>query len=109
MTAEADIVVDREENALLVPNQAIRSLGGQRVVFLVDSTDVSSEGGLSLPFGEQNFLEEIRPVTIEIGLKSTSSSQVIGGDLRQGDQILANPPDELVVRYQRENNTSSNQ
>jgi len=109
MTAEADIVVDREENALLVPNQAIRSLGGQRVVFLVDSTEASSEGGLSLPFGEQNSLEEIRPVTIEIGLKSTSSSQVIGGDLHQGDRILVNPPDELVVQFQRENNTSRNQ
>ncbi len=109
MTAQADIIVEREENALLVPNQAIRSLGGRRVVFLVDPTEASSEGGLNLPFGEQDSLEGIHPVTIEIGLKSTSFSQVIGGDLHEGDQILTNPPDELVVRYQRENNTSSNQ
>jgi HlyD family secretion protein len=107
MTAEADIVVDREENALLVPNQAIRSLGGQRVVFLVDPTEASSEGGLNLPFGEQD--SRIRPVTIEIGLKSISSSQIVGGELRQGDRILANPPDEIVVRFQQENDTSRNQ
>ncbi len=109
MTAEADIVVDRAEDALLVPNQAIRSLGGQRVVFLVDPTEASSEGGLNLPFGEQDSLDGIRPVTIEIGLKSISSSQIVGGELRQGDRILANPPDEVVVRFQQENDTSRNQ
>ena len=103
MTAEADIVVDREEDALLVPNQAIRSLDGQRVVFLVDPTEASSEGGLNLPFGEQNPLEGLRPVTIEIGLKSTSSSQIVGGDLHPGDRILLNPPDEVVVHFQNEN------
>lgn len=109
MTADADIVVDREQDVLLVPNQAVRSLNGQRVVYLVEETEASSEGGLTLPLGEPDPLEGIRPVYIEIGLKSASSSQVTGGDLQEGDQILLNPADEIVRAFQNQSDISRNQ
>lgn len=73
MTSAVDIVVSRTDEALLVPNQAIRTNEGIQVVFLLDSS-----GGLI-------------PVAINLGASSSTLSEVIGGDLKEGDWIVINP------------------
>ncbi len=69
MTAAVSIVVQRVDDALLVPNRAVRVVDGQRVVYiLVDG--------------------EPQIATIELGASSDMYSQVIGGDLQAGDVII---------------------
>jgi HlyD family secretion protein len=73
MTAAVNIVVSQLENVLLVPNRAVRLLDGERVVYVL----------------KDNNLE---PVRIELGLSSETHSEVVGGDLQEGDRIVLNPP-----------------
>ncbi len=77
LTAAVNIVVSEVENALLVPNRAVRVRDGERVVY------VSRNGGL-----EQ--------VTIELGASSELYSEVITGELKEGDLIVLNPPSSLM-------------
>jgi HlyD family secretion protein len=72
MTASADIVVNELEGSL-VPAQAVRFLGGQRVVYV---------------------LREGRPVPVEVvlGLSSAEDIQVLEGDLQPGEAVILNPP-----------------
>jgi HlyD family secretion protein len=76
MTAAVNIVVSQIENVLLVPNRAVRLLDGERVVYVL----------------QENGLE---PVRIELGISSETHSEVIGGELREGDLIVLNPPSVL--------------
>jgi HlyD family secretion protein len=73
MTAAVNIVVSQLEDVLLVPNRAVRILEGKRVVY------VMQEGAP-------------QPVEVQLGASSESSSEVIGGELKEGDPILLNPP-----------------
>ena len=74
MTSAVNIVIDQLEDALLVPNRAVRVVNGQRVIYLL-STDGS-----------------LRRVDIELGASSETYSEVIGGELSVGDLIILNPP-----------------
>ena len=76
MTAAVNIVVDQIDDVLLVPNRAVRILDGKQVVYI---------------------LENGRPVPVEITLGASSdvSSEVIDGDLREGDVVVLNPPAEF--------------
>lgn len=73
MTAAVNIVVEEKQNVLLVPNRAVRVIEGQRVVYILDG-------------------EMIKRVDLELGASSDTNSEVIGGDLKEGDQIILNPP-----------------
>jgi HlyD family secretion protein len=73
MTAGVNIVVQKLTNVLLVPNQAVRVVNGKRVVYVLIS---------GIP----------QPVNITLGASSDTNSQVIGGDLKEGDPIVLNPP-----------------
>jgi len=73
MTAAVNIVVNQLSDVLLVPNRAVRVVEGKRVVY------VQRDG---LP----------EPVAIELGASSEASSQVVGGELKEGDLIVLNPP-----------------
>ncbi|MEA3351037.1 MAG: efflux RND transporter periplasmic adaptor subunit [Chloroflexota bacterium] len=115
MTSEVDVIVGHVDDDLLVPNQAIRMLSGQRVVYAlgdnlsVGETESSPEEGinLSLWMRIQQFLgissapTGIHPVTITIGMSSDSYSQVINGALEAGVEIILDPPDEIVRTSQR--------
>jgi HlyD family secretion protein len=70
MTANVTIVVARKQNALLVPNRAIRTVARERQV------DVRYKG-LTLP------------ITIQIGMTGDSVSEVLSG-LREGDVLVLN-------------------
>jgi HlyD family secretion protein len=73
MTAGVNIVVQKLNNVLLVPNRAVRVVNGNRVVYVL-------KGGIP------------QPVNITLGASSDADSQVVGGDLKEGDPIVLNPP-----------------
>jgi len=73
MTAAVNIVVSQLHDVLLVPNRAVRVLEGRRVVYLL------TEGAPA-------------PVEITLGASSETMSEVTEGELKEGDQIILNPP-----------------
>jgi HlyD family secretion protein len=73
MTAAVNIVVNELENVLLVPNRAVRIEDGERVVFILQNNQPES-------------------VTIVLGASSDTNSEVIDGELNEGDLIILNPP-----------------
>ena len=74
MSAEAVIRVQEVQEALLVPNRAVRMVDGQRVVYLL------REGGL------------LEAIPVRLGATSDAYSEVTGGGLQEGDLIVLNPP-----------------
>jgi HlyD family secretion protein len=76
MTAAVNFIVEQIEDVLLVPNRAVRTKDGKRVVYI---------------------LAEQTPIAVEItlGASSDTMSQVLRGDLKAGDQIILNPPTEF--------------
>lgn len=73
MTAAVNILVKEVKDVLLVPNRAVRIVDGQRVVYvLVDGFPVMTN--------------------IRLGSSSDTVSEVVGGDLQEGDLIVLNPP-----------------
>jgi HlyD family secretion protein len=77
MTAAVNIVVEEINDAVLVPNRAVRLVDGNRVVYVP---------------GENGTPEKVE---IRLGSSSDTMSVVVGGDLQEGDQIILNPPVEF--------------
>jgi HlyD family secretion protein len=76
MTAAVNIVVKEIKDELLVPNRAVRLSDNKRVVYL---------------------LVDGQPVKTEIRLGSSSDMSVIaGGDIKEGDTIILNPPTDFL-------------
>lgn len=73
MTAAVNIVVSELEDVLLVPNRAVRILDGQRVVYILKNGSPE-------------------PVAIVLGASSDVDSQILEGELQEGDLIVLNPP-----------------
>lgn len=73
MTAAVNIVVDQLEDVLLVPNRAVRVVEGERVVYILKS---------GAP----------QKVVITLGASSDMVSEVVGGELQEGDAVILNPP-----------------
>jgi len=73
MTAAVTISVKELKDALLVPNRAVRVINSKRMVYV---------------------LQNGQPVAVEVRLGATSdtNSEVVGGDLKEGDLIILNPP-----------------
>lgn len=78
MTAAVNIVVREIEDAVLVPNRAVRLVDGQRVVY------IQGEDGTPTK------------VEIRLGASSDIVSVVVGGDLKEGDIVILNPPIEFT-------------
>jgi HlyD family secretion protein len=74
MTSAVEIVVSQLENALLVPNQAVRAEEGKRIVYIL---------------GENG---QLTKVEVTLGASSDRYSQLLEGDLQLGDLIVLNPP-----------------
>lgn len=77
MTAAVNIVVEQLDNVLTVPNRAVRLLNGERVVYkLVNGV----------------------PQAIQITLGSTAdlNSEIVGGDIQEGDTVILNPPSQFL-------------
>ena len=76
MTAAANIIIQQIPDALLVPNRAVRLRDGQRVVYVLKN---------NIP----------TPVNITIGASSDQFSEILLGDLNEGDTLVLNPPTEF--------------
>jgi multidrug efflux pump subunit AcrA (membrane-fusion protein) len=73
MTAAANIAVSQLSNVLLVPNRAIRTQDSTRIVYIL-------KNGVATP------------IEITLGALSNTQSEVTGGNLQVGDEIILNPP-----------------
>lgn len=73
MTATVTITVEERQDVLLVPNRAVRLEEGEHVVYVL-----------------RNGLPE--RVVVTLGVSSDLQSEVLSGDLQEGDEILLNPP-----------------
>ena len=79
MTAEVDILIEEVENALLVPNKAVRLVDGDRVIYFLD------EKGLP------------EMVEIRLGASADGMSILLSDNLEEGAEIILNPPSEPGV------------
>lgn len=73
MTAAVNILVEQIENALQVPNRAVRVIDGQRVVYIMKNGQPT-------------------PVAIQLGASSDLYSEVAEGEINAGDEVVLNPP-----------------
>jgi len=78
MTSAVNIVVRQLDQALLIPNRAVRVVEGERVVYVL---------------GNDGTIESV-PITL--GASSDTHSEVVEGDLKVGDEVVLNPPRELT-------------
>ncbi len=77
MTAAVNIIVSQLDDVLTVPNRAVRLVDNQSVVYILKN---------SVP----------TPVNIEIGSSSDTTSEIISGDLKEGDKVILNPPSSFL-------------
>ena len=73
MTAAVTITVKEISNVLLVPNRTVRTLNGQRVVYILKNGQPVA-------------------VNVRLGAAADTNSEIVGGDLKEGDLIILNPP-----------------
>lgn len=73
MTAAVEIIVSQIDEALLVPNRAVRSIEGKRIVYVIDQ-----DGNLEL-------------VEVALGASSDKYSQLLNGEFSPSDMIVLNP------------------
>lgn len=73
MTTTVNIVVSELTDVLLVPNRALRLGSGERIVFVLRD-------------------EEMVSVPLILGAGSDAYSQILEGDLEEGELIVLNPP-----------------
>jgi len=73
MTAAVNIVVSEIKDILVIPNRAIRLKDGQRIVYTL-------RGG------------QLVEVKVEVGSSSDTQTEISGGDIKEGDVIVLNPP-----------------
>ena len=78
MTAAVNIIVSEIKDVLSVPNRAVRLQEGQRIVYIL------RDG-------------EIQEVEVEFGSSSDISSEIVSGDIEEGDLVVLNPPMEFVT------------
>lgn len=74
MTTAVEIIVSQLEDALLIPNQAVRVEEGKRVVYVL---------------GENG---EMVAVEVTLGASSDRFSELLEGDIEPGALIVLNPP-----------------
>jgi HlyD family secretion protein len=72
MSAAVNIDVATDKNVLLVPNQAVRSLGNQHTVTVL-------------------YQGQLIPVQVTVGISNDTTTEVTGGQLKEGDTIVLNP------------------
>lgn len=76
MTANIDVETERRENALIIPQRAITTRSGEKLVRVLRENEK-----------DENGLRKVTDVTITTGLRGTDGVEVISG-LTEGDQVL---------------------
>jgi len=80
MTAAVEIVTTEIADILIIPNKSVRVQDGEKVVYLISSLDPLTY--------------TVIPITL--GASSDTQSQVIAGDLKEGDVIFYNPSSDIT-------------
>ena len=73
MTTAVNIVVQEIKDVILIPNRAVRLVNDERVVYLL-------QNGAAVK------------VKIRIGSSSDTMSALVDGEIKEGDEIILNPP-----------------
>jgi len=73
MTAAVNIVIEEQKNVVLIPNRTVRLVNDERVVYVLQNGKPT-------------------PVKVKLGSTSGIDSVLIGGDIKEGDLIILNPP-----------------
>jgi HlyD family secretion protein len=73
MTTAVNITTSQVKDVLIVPNRAVRVVNGAITIYLLRNGVVT-------------------PVSITLGASSDTDSEVVAGDLREGEVIILNPP-----------------
>ncbi len=73
MTSEVEIVTAQRDQALLIPNQAVRVVDGKQVVYLLQAD------------------QSMKTVEVGLGVSSDAYSELLSGDLKAGDLVVLNP------------------
>jgi HlyD family secretion protein len=76
MTAAVNIISTQLDNVLLVPNRAVRVVENERVVYVMKN---------GIPTATK----------IVLGATSDTNSELVSGDVKEGDLIVLNPPSTL--------------
>jgi HlyD family secretion protein len=77
MTSAVNIVIEQIDEAMLIPNRAVRVVDGERVVYILKNG-------------------QLEPVQVTLGASSNLYSEVVDGDLNAGDTLVLNPPSTLM-------------
>lgn len=73
MTAAVNVVVKDLKDVVLVPNSAVRFVNGARVVYILQNGKLTQKN-------------------IQLDDSSDTMSVLVGGDVKEGDSIVMNPP-----------------
>lgn len=73
MTGAANIAVSQLESVLVVPSRAVRTVNNERVVYVL-----------------RNNIPVMIP--IKLGVSANNLSQILSGDVKEGDLTILNPP-----------------
>jgi HlyD family secretion protein len=73
MTAAVNIVTSQIDDVLLVPNRSVRLINGNRTVYILRDGQAVAE-------------------TIQLGQSNESFSEVLSGNIKEGDEAILNPP-----------------
>jgi HlyD family secretion protein len=73
MTAAVNIIVEEVNDAILIPNRAVRLVNNERVVYLLVDGEAQS-------------------TKVSLGSTDGINSVLVTGDIKEGDLIILNPP-----------------
>jgi HlyD family secretion protein len=74
MTAEVEIITSSRENVLLIPNEAIQMVNDKPVVYIQNAGQTTRT-----------------PVEVTLGVSSDTYTELVSGDLKEGDEVILNP------------------
>ncbi|MEI8131882.1 MAG: efflux RND transporter periplasmic adaptor subunit [Leptolinea sp.] len=73
MTAAVNIVVNQLDNILIIQNRSVRLKDGKRIIYTLKDKVAT-------------------PVNVTIGASSDTTSELVSGEVKEGDLIILNPP-----------------
>ena len=85
MSVSAQIITDVKQDALYVPNSAIKTANGSQYVQVLDQPQTSSAAQISQ--GVTSLLAP-REITVQTGISNDTSTEITSG-LKEGDQIIS--------------------
>ncbi len=89
MTASVNVVVQQLEDVLIVPNRAVKRINGSQYVYILKNNAPQR-------------------VEITLGTYSDTYSEIVDGEVKEGDLVITNPPTELQIPAGGPANRSAN-